>query len=103
MYKKEQKQVVKFEQVITHAVCDCCGKEVKAKQMPDEWHKISAHHNDWGNDSCDSYEEYMVCSPECYKKQLKSVVEDFKEHGTAEIDEMSIEFAVSLVAFLYAT
>ena len=103
MYKTEKRQVTTNEHVKTHVICDVCGKEEIGSCLPDNWHEISAHHNNWGNDSCESFEEWMVCSPDCYKVKLKEVVSEFSEYNTAEIDKMQIEFAKSMVAFLYAT
>jgi hypothetical protein len=103
MFKKETKEVTITEEVKTHAVCDVCGKEVLSSDLPDNWHEISAHHNDWGNDSIDSYKESMVCSPGCYKIMLKKIVSEFEEYNTAEVDGMNIKFAKSMVLFLYAT
>jgi ssDNA-binding Zn-finger/Zn-ribbon topoisomerase 1 len=95
MYKKETKEVKEQRQVVVAVVCDNCGKEHKGSKMPDEWHSFSGHH-----DSIDSYENYMVCSPKCYKEKLKEAVNEFDGYDSAEIDEMTIQFAKNLVDFL---
>jgi hypothetical protein len=102
MYKKETREVKEQKVVIVAVVCDNCGKEHKESKAPDEWHSFSAHHNEWGNDSVDSYQEYMVCSAKCYKEKLTKVVNDFDGYDSAEIDNMTIRFAKSLVVFLNA-
>ena len=58
----------KFEVEQTHVVkatrtCDICDKEIKKGYWG-----ICRHHDDWGNDSVDSYEYWDVCSQECAKK-----------------------------------
>lgn len=102
MYKKETKEVKEQKQVVVAVVCDNCGKEHKGSEIPDEWHSFSGHHNEWGNDSIDSYENYMVCSPKCYKEKLTEAVSEFDGYDSAEIDDMTIQFAKSLVEFLNA-
>lgn len=94
MYKKETKEVKEQRQVVVAVVCDNCGKEHKGSKMPDEWHSFSGH------DSIDSYENYMVCSPKCYKEKLTEAVNEFDGYDSAEIDEMTIQFAKNLVDFL---
>jgi hypothetical protein len=85
------------------AVCDECGREHKGHDYPDDWHYFNGHHSSWGNDSCDSYQYYLVCSPECYAKQLKKAVREFGDYNTAEVDDMTIDFAKRLADFLNAT
>ena len=102
MYKKERKEVKEQRQVIVAVVCDNCGKEHKGSEQPDEWHSFSGHHNEWGNDSVDSCEYYQVCSPKCYVEKLTEVVKEFDGYRSAEIDDMTIDFAKSLVGFLNA-
>lgn len=102
MYKKETKEVKEQRQVVVAVVCDNCGKEHKGSEMPDEWHSFSGHHSQWGNDSIDSYENYMVCSPKCYKEKLTEAVNEFDGYDSAEIDDMTIQFAKSLVGFFNA-
>lgn len=98
----EYKEVTKREKVTTGYKCDECGKIDDGNNMPYDWHEFSGHHNSWGNDSCESYEYYMACSPECYAKLLKKAVEEFEEYNDAEIDEFDIEFAKKMSAFLNA-
>ena len=100
MYKTEIKQVTERKEVITHVVCDTCKKEVLGFKLPDNWHKISAHHHEWDEYHHESCENYFVCGPGCYKIKLKEVVEDFKEYESAEVDGMTIEFAKLMVEFL---
>ena len=102
MFKKEYRQVTNFKDVIVAAVCDECGREHSGNDYPDDWHLFSGQHGDWGNDSYESRIEYLACSPECYAKQLKKAVREFGYSNTAEIDEMTIDFAKRLVDFLNA-
>src|SRR5690606_38293672 len=86
-------------EVVVAVVCDNCGKERKGDEEPIDWHLFSAHHDEWGNESIDSYEEYMVCSPICYFKKLSEAVKYFETYNSTEIDGMSIQFARKLVGF----
>lgn len=102
MYKKETKEVKEQRQVIVAVICDNCGKEHKGSKMPKEWHSFYGSHHEWGNDSVDSVEDYMVCSPKCYKEKMTEAVNHFDGYDSAEIDGMAIQFAKNLVEFLNA-
>lgn len=94
---KENKQVIEFKSVTVAIKCDVCGKVHEGKDIPDEWHTFSHHHDEWGNDSCDSHEYHEVCSPECYWAKFKECVEDLKGYNNAKVDEFEIQFARRLV------
>lgn len=52
--------------------CDVCKKEITAKSY---W-ELTTHHNDWGNDSIESYERFDVCSKDCMRKKFEEYLED---------------------------
>lgn len=83
--------------VIGHK-CDACG--VSADGMPDTWLGFNHHHHGWGNNSCDSYEYFHVCSPECFLVQLKKSVDELKNERTGEVADMPVLFAESLIKFM---
>lgn len=69
---KITKTIIEKECVISKR-CDVCGKDIPPtpKSFAGEYtpyYKIITHHNDWGNDSIDSYEYKDACSPECALK-----------------------------------
>lgn len=97
MELKEYKEVTEKRRVTIGYKCDVCGKAHYGNNYPNDWHEFSAHHNEWGKDSGDSYEYYLVCSPECYKIKLTSCINNFKEYESAEIDGMTVEFASKLL------
>ena len=99
MIKKEFLEVTEKRSVIVAAICDNCGKENKGSKQPDDWHSFEGHHNSWGNDSIDSYENYLACSPECYIELLKKAFKNFHEYSTAEINGMKIGFVKKLLEF----
>ena len=51
--------------------CDVCNKEIKGSY----W-QLTTHHNDWGNDSIESYEYFDVCSKECMREKFEEYLED---------------------------
>lgn len=53
--------------------CDVCGKEIEPNKS---YWELTTHHNDWGNDSIESYEHFDVCSSECLRKKFDEYVED---------------------------
>lgn len=47
--------------------CDCCEKIVPARSgyvHENEYYDVTTGHHEWGNDSCDSIEDYDIC-PDC--------------------------------------
>ena len=65
--------------------CDICGKEVgKSKGY---W-KVTTGHNDWGNDSIESIEQFDVCSDTCLKVKFVEYIDesDVSEHNTRYIN-----------------
>ena len=96
----EYKKVTQRKEVTVGFKCDNCGKVHSSNCLPDDWHEFSGYHNSWGNDSCESFEHYMACSPECYAKLLHKAVEEYKDYSDAEIDNFNIEFAAKLSFFL---
>lgn len=52
--------------------CDICGKEIG--EYESYW-ELTTHHSDWGNDSCDSYENFDVCSKECMREKFEEYLE----------------------------
>ena len=80
--------------------CDCCKKISEGPGFPDSWHHFSSHHDDWGNDSIDSFEYYHVCSVECYIEILKRIVDDdLEDCEQAEVDGFQIQFARILLNY----
>ena len=77
MVLRERKaEIVKNTFVNIGYKCDICGVKTDEVSLPDTWHELTHSHSAWGNDSCDSVENFHVCSPICYVEQVKiSVVE----------------------------
>lgn len=57
--------------------CDICGKEITGK-----FWRLTTHHNDWGNDSIDSYEYFDLCSRECINRALDNYIDDCEISNT---------------------
>ncbi len=60
--------------------CDMCGDIIQKGKV---YYHIITHHNDWGNDSIDSYEDFDLCS-DCYLPFTENYFE--KATGTEEIN-----------------
>ncbi len=76
--KIETKNIVVMRNCIVSKKCDVCGKEIPPTTIPHkygepiyDYYEVVTHHNDWGNDSVDSYEHFDACSPECACKLWK--------------------------------
>lgn len=70
--------------VVVEKKCDVCFKTIDPVNKNGSKHprqlipyfSITTHHNDWGNDSCDSYEEFDACCPECALKFTEKYLKD---------------------------
>lgn len=60
--------------------CDRCGDDIKESEV---YYNVVTHHNDWGNDSIDSYEDFDLCS-DCYLPFTENYFK--KATGTEEIN-----------------
>lgn len=98
MNKYKIKEVTHKEEVVIGTICDECKKEILNEQdFQDRFRKrmshyfeVSTHHNDWGNDSVDSYQHYDVCSEECLFKFLKKYFDGADATLCCEIEEIRI-------------
>lgn len=64
--------------------CDICGKQIKSGNG--YWH-VQTHHNDWGNDSVESFEYFDVCSVECLKQKF----DEYCDESNGKYNSKSIE------------
>ena len=64
-------------------ICDVCAKEIKG-----EYYEIRIGHNDWGNDSCDSYEYKDICSSSCLNKEIEKYIKRSNDGLNTEFIEI---------------
>lgn len=95
MYKT--REVKQYRRIKIAVICDNCGKEHEGSEQPKDWHSFSAHHDEWGSDTIDSYENFNVCSTKCYIEKLTKVVKELSPYDSGKIDGMTIQFAEKLV------
>lgn len=95
-YKKEEiKQLKEIENGI---ICDICKKTIREENdyksefrtKMSHFYEVSTHHNDWGNDSIESYQYYDICSEECLFKFLKKYFDGQDATLCCEIEEIRI-------------
>ena len=79
----EAKKIIVMRECIVGKKCDVCGKEILPTVIPHkygepvyDYYEITTHHNDWGNDSGDSYEHFDACSPDCAYKMWEEYIHD---------------------------
>jgi hypothetical protein len=79
---KRTEQVPK--EVIYAYKCDHCTKVEEGERtqsgegdQPDGWHSFRSHHDDWGNDSIETFNNHDVCSWACYLAIVRKVFEDY--------------------------
>ena len=73
---KNIEKIIRTEKVVG-VKCDICKKEITGK-----FWRLTTHHNDWGNDSIDSYEHFDLCSRECINRALDDYIDDCKDSYT---------------------
>lgn len=66
-------------------LCDVCGKEIK---NGNSYWELSTHHHDWGNDSCESYEGFDICSKGCLRVKFEEYLERSKGDCNTECFEV---------------
>lgn len=64
--------------------CDVCRQEIQSNSY---W-ELTTHHNDWGNDSIESYEYFDVCSEKCLREKFDEYV---KNSGKNDYNTMFFE------------
>lgn len=69
------KPVTTTKQVLSKTSCDGCSTEIKGPYF-----EVDTYHHDWGNDSCDSLEEFDFCSVQCLTPHMTKYLE--KSCGT---------------------
>lgn len=94
---KEVREVTETKETVIGEVmkCDVCGKIIYDSRKDDgilmhnnqHWWSLTTGHNDWGNDSIDSVEQYDICSPEC----LKVKFDEYCKDSNREINSMYFE------------
>lgn len=70
-YEEKTRTVTDKVPVSEKRYCDICGKEITGPH----W-QIETGHYDWGNDSCESWDNQDVCSVECLAKVHDRYVKD---------------------------
>lgn len=81
--KFEERTITKKVCVEKTMICDVCGKEIKG-----EYYEIRIGHNDWGNDSCDSYEYKDICSSSCLNKEIEKYIKRSNDGLNTEFIEI---------------
>lgn len=99
-YNEEYKEVTEKRRVTVSIRCDNCGAIHEGSRIPPSWHKFSSHHNEWGNNSVDSFEYHHVCKPQCYVELIKKLTAEYSDYPSLEVDDMSLEFAQSFLQYI---
>ena len=87
------KKILVVRDCVVGKMCDVCGKEIPPTAIPHrcgepihDYYEVTTHHNDWGNDSVDSYEHFDACSPGCACKLWERYIRE-----SAGMNTMCIE------------
>ena len=91
----EEKEVIRktVEDVTIGRKCDCCGKDIVQKEKlcgeggGYDYFVLTTSHNDWGNDSCESFEYFDACSAACTIKMVSEYLKKYNyPHNTRRIE-----------------
>lgn len=105
--ERKEQTITQVTDVLIARKCDICGKIIE-KVKHECWggtgdlynyFLITTHHNDWGNDSIESYEHYDACCPDCVIKFTEKYVREAQERpGIINSKAIEIEHVNSLSA-----
>lgn len=98
MRKYKKKEITKIEETEIGITCDMCKKEIlneedyksEFRTKMSHYYEITTHHNDWENDSIDSYEYRDICSENCLFNFLKDYYDGTDGTLCCEIEEHRI-------------
>lgn len=81
------------KRVVVGVTCDGCQKRVDGSN-PEGWYSFWSAHNDWGNDSIDSDEDWDACSWACYLAVVARVVNEYGDdrYPTLTVDHKDLPF-----------
>lgn len=82
--KTEEHTVVDKHVVEAKRFCDICGKEITG-----HYWEVTTHHDDWGNDSIDSYEYDDCCSTNCLRVAFFNYLDQSNYEGNSK--QFSVE------------
>ena len=63
--------------------CDVCGKEIENKKS---YWQITTH-EDWGNDSIDSYEYFDACSENCMRNKFEEYLKNSDDGSCFDVEK----------------
>lgn len=110
--EKYDKKIAMVEQktnYIRYIYCDRCKKllykrycdgfeqlEKQEKLEETDYYHVFMGHNDWGNDSCESYEYKDFCI-DCIKEEFNEYIERSKENSNTEFFEINHEYGLTVI------
>ena len=97
---EEEKTITVTKEVIVGFECEICGKIHNGEKLPEEWFEFTSQHYEWGNDSCDSVEEYTTCSFDCFISKLEEICDLFDRGNRKSglINEMPYKYIKQIIA-----
>lgn len=88
----EEKEVLTTKKTLVKLECDVCKKDITDPQNG-YYYKVTTSHNDWGNDSCESYEYRDICSDECLQEDFKSYLKSDDQTKCINIERTNSRFS----------
>lgn len=101
--EQTEKRIVEQEIVVSvTCTCDVCKKKIYEKRYNDQrilsgkhertqYYKVTTWHNDWGNDSVDSIENYTICSPKCLDTLMKEYYKRSFEQKFTNTEQIEVQ------------
>lgn len=82
------------DETLRSVICDNCKKEIEIKHSSYRtggvYYEVTTHHNDWGNDSRESFEYFDFCSYECLAKHQEQYFKNARGSEQYEIERIRI-------------
>lgn len=88
-YAKDHPNVRPFrKKVVIGMQCDICGKVIHSGS---KYISANTSHSDWGNDSCESFQSWELCSIECASQLMERYKDVYTKGTNRKTDRIEFE------------
>lgn len=82
MKRLRKEETTLTREVLQSIVCDECQKEIERGK---KYYEVTTHHDNWGNDSIESYEYLEFCCFKCLERNMKEYYDEPENTSVYEV------------------